>query len=59
LCGLTKAPTRESSKIITYKDLGIMSGLMEENMRVHGGIIRCMVEAYLCGQMAENIKENM
>ena len=36
-----------------------MFGLMVENMKVHGKIIRCMGKVLLFGLMGGNIKENM
>ena len=44
-----------SNKII-LKDLVIINGLMEDNMKDNGGTIKWMEKGYLFGQMVENMK---
>ena len=36
-----------------------MCGLMEENMKDHGKIIKCMVEEYSFGLTEEDMKDNI
>ncbi len=57
--GQMEADMMESSISIILKVLDIIFGLMEDNIKVFGKIIKCMVEVCLLGQMEENMKENM
>jgi hypothetical protein len=45
--------------LIKFKDMDIMFGPMEENMKVCGKIIKCMVKVFLAGQMEENMKDSI
>ena len=59
LYGQIKVCMKENSKIIILKALGIISGLMADNIREHGETIKCMEEVYSYGLMEENMKESL
>lgn len=44
---------------ITFMDMVFMNGLMVENIKVNGKIIKCMEKEISLGQMEENMKETM
>lgn len=50
---------KANSKQIILKDLGIMLGLMGDNMKAPGKIIKCMEEEFSPGLMEEDMKGNM
>jgi len=45
--------------LIKFKDMDIMFGLMVENMKVYGKIIKCMVKVFSVGRMEENMKDSI
>lgn len=59
LLGQMVADIRDSLKKTTLKGLGITLGLMVDNTKVRGRIIKCMEEVYFYGQMVGNMKDNM
>jgi len=57
--GLMEISTKENLMLIIYKDMVDIHGLMVDNIKVFGRIIRCMVRVYLYGLMVVNIKDNI
>jgi len=45
--------------IIIFMGLDYIIGLIKENIKVNGKIIKCMEKDYFNGQMDENTKDNM
>jgi len=56
--GLMAIDMKESSNTIILKGMVDISGLMDDNTKDFGKIIKCMEKVLLYGQMAENISEN-
>jgi hypothetical protein len=49
--------TRANSRTTILKDMEFISGMIRENLKVNGKIIKCMEEATLLGQMGVSIME--
>lgn len=58
-CGLTPRHTRETSKIMTFKVLESIDGQIKGNSTASGSPTKCMVQVYLLGLMAENMKDSI
>ena len=50
---------KESSSRMKYVDTENTHGLMENNMKVSGVTIKCMVKVYLFGKTRRSIKVNL
>jgi hypothetical protein len=57
--GLMEADMMDNFTTIIYKASDIISGQMDDNIKVYGKIIKCMAKEYLLGQMVEYIKDNI
>ena len=58
-CGQMVADTRENSRAISQKDLGITHGWMDDSIKALGKIIKCMEEVFLLGLMDGSMKVNI
>lgn len=58
-CGMIEINMRDSLRKIIYKVLGITYGSMEDNIKVHGETIKCMVKVSSIGLMEGVTKDNM